>query len=197
MEARIRYDAGAAECLVFTYKEGLLSPVAHDLEIRVGSFEIYIDMHDGAAAGVEATFDAASLRVRCAMRDGREAPGVLSARDAGKIEENLRSDEVLDVRRHPTIRFRSTEIARGAAGPPTRVRGLLHLHGREREVAFPVEERPGPGGRAVAVAEVRLHQPDFGIKPYSAMLGTLKIKPDVLVRLTVPLPATVAAPPPR
>ena len=32
------YDATTAECLVLTYKEGLLSAVAHDLEIRVARF---------------------------------------------------------------------------------------------------------------------------------------------------------------
>ena len=36
------------------------------------------------------------------------------------------------------------------------------------------------------VTVVRLHQPDFGIKPYSALLGTLKIKPEVTVRCSVP-----------
>jgi hypothetical protein len=36
-------------------------------------------------------------------------------------------------------------------------------------------------------AELRIHQPAFGIKPYSAMLGTLKIKPDVVVRILVPV----------
>jgi len=36
------------------------------------------------------------------------------------------------------------------------------------------------------VAEVPIHQPDFGIKPYSAMLGALKVKPDLVVRCSVP-----------
>jgi hypothetical protein len=36
------------------------------------------------------------------------------------------------------------------------------------------------------VAEVKIHQPDFGIKPYTAALGALKVKPDVLVRVSVP-----------
>jgi hypothetical protein len=36
------------------------------------------------------------------------------------------------------------------------------------------------------VAEVKIHQPDFGIKPYTAALGALKVKPDVVVRVSVP-----------
>ena len=37
------FDATSAECLVFTYKEGLLSALAHDLEIRVPGFEVDVD----------------------------------------------------------------------------------------------------------------------------------------------------------
>jgi len=33
----------------------------------------------------------------------------------------------------------------------------------------------------------RLHQPDFGIRPYSAMLGTLRVDADVVVRVVIPL----------
>jgi hypothetical protein len=36
------------------------------------------------------------------------------------------------------------------------------------------------------VAEMNIHQPDFGIKPYTAALGALKVKPEVMVRISVP-----------
>ena len=49
------------------------------------------------------------------------------------------------------------------------------LHGRSREITL---KRTGDDE-----AEVTLHQPDYGIKPYSAMFGALKIKPDIRVRL--------------
>ena len=52
-----------------------------------------------------------------------------------------------------------------------------------RSKALTIEARRDAGRW---VAEVLLHQPDFGVKPYSAMLGTLKIKPDVRVRVSVP-----------
>lgn len=35
-----RLDASSADCFVFTYKEGLLSAVAHDLKLRVTRFTI-------------------------------------------------------------------------------------------------------------------------------------------------------------
>jgi polyisoprenoid-binding protein YceI len=168
-------DQSAAECLVFTYKEGLLSAVAHDLEIRVTRFELDVDE---AAPSVTARFDAASLRVVTAMHDGAPKEGALSDGDKQKIEHNL-AEDVLHTREHPEIRFASTSVKPDGEG--YRIAGELTLHGKTRVIAFSAQ----PAGDRL-VAEVRLHQPDFGVKPYSAMLGTLKVKPDVLVRCSVP-----------
>jgi polyisoprenoid-binding protein YceI len=159
-----RFEPPAADCRVFTYKEGLLSPVAHDLEIEVTRFHVEVD------GAVSARFDAASLRVV------RSIGGTLSARDRAEIERNIR-DHVLHAARYPWIEFRSTEIADHT------VRGVLSLCGRERPLT--VEARR-EGERTVV--EATLHQPDFGIKPFTAMLGTLRIRADVRVRVSVPAP---------
>ncbi len=170
------FDAATAECLVFTYKEGLLSAIAHDLEIRVERFDVDVDE---AALAVRARFDPASLRVVTALREGAPMPGALSNADKSKIEQNIR-DDALETREHAEIRFVSSAITREGKG--ARIAGDLTLHGKTRPVTL---EARAEGDRLVA--EVRLHQPDFGIKPYSAMLGALKIKPGVLVRCALPL----------
>lgn len=172
---RPRFTQDSADVLVFTFKEGLLSAVAHDLKIRVTRFTIDVDP---ATNAITATFDPASLEVVSAMKNGQEAPGALGDSDRRKIEENIRSD-VLHVKKHPEVRFSSTSVEEDGSG--YRVRGQLTLHGRTREIAF-TSRSDGEG----QVAEVKIHQPDFGIEPYSAMLGTLKIKPDVLVRAALP-----------
>lgn len=169
-----RYDARDADCRVFTYKEGLLSAVAHDLELRVGSFEV--EVSDGR---ITARFDPRSIEVVDAIIDGRRSPGTLSARDKEKIQSNIVS-EVIPVKKHPDVRFESTEVAEDAGG--WTVRGRLELAGRSRELVVKAAREEG-----AALAEVVLHQPDFGIKPYSAMLGTLKIKPDIRVRIRIPV----------
>ncbi|MCC6764576.1 MAG: YceI family protein [Deltaproteobacteria bacterium] len=173
----MRVDATTAECRVLTYKEGLLSAVAHDLEIRVTAFTITIDE---TAWRVEARFDATSLRVVGAVRDGVVDPRELSASDQRTIEGTIVRD-VLDASRYPEIRFVS-EAATGR-GDVLAVRGRLDLHGHTRDVTV-MAHRESPSW----VAEARLHQPDFGIRPYSAMLGTLRVRADVVVRVTIPLP---------
>lgn len=161
------HDASTAECLVYTFREGLLSAVGHDLCLRVERFSVEVS-GDANAPSIFGRFDAASLR----------AIGNVSASDARKIEGNA-ADDVLRARRFPTIEFRSTRIVRD--GLRARVDGTLALHGTTRPVAFDAvaDERDWR-------AEVRLDQRDFGIKPYTAMLGTLRVRADVLVRIRVP-----------
>ncbi len=168
-----RYDASQAECLVFTFKEGLLSKVAHDLKIRVGRFSI--DVGDSA---VEAEFEAESLEVVCARENGADNPSTLGRLEKGKIQSSMRKD-VLAVKKHPKIRFVSSEITKGES--EATITGTLSLHGRDKSLRVKATKE---GARWVA--EVDLHQPDFGIKPFSAMLGTLKIQPTLKVRVEVP-----------
>ena len=97
------YDSSTAECCVFTFKEGLLSPVAHDLRLRVTRFEIEV------GDVVNASFDATSLVVDAPMKDGRENPSALTAADKTKIAGQIR-DDVLHASRHPQITFRSRAL---------------------------------------------------------------------------------------
>lgn len=160
---------------VFTFKEGLLSAVAHDLEIAIERFSI---TWDDEKTKVDATFDAKSARVLHPMAHGQPAPGGLSARDLTKIAGTIETD-VLRARSFPEIRFRSTSIA--PEGEGFVVRGTLTLVGQEREIEAHVK-REGDAW----TTEVVLDQTRWGITPYSAMMGTLKIKPELRVRLRVP-----------
>lgn len=168
------YDQSDSECVVYVYREGIAAAVGHDLAIEVGDFDVEV----GEQGAVEARFAADSLRVRHAMEDGQARPGKLSGRDQKKIERNIRKD-VLEAKRHPVIRFRSTEVSRRDAR--VHVEGRLELHGVERAIAFDASVEDG-----ATVARVRLHQPDFGIEPYRALLGALKLKADIDVELRVP-----------
>jgi hypothetical protein len=173
-----RFDQDSAHCSVLTFKEGLLSAVAHDLQIAVGRFEIEVDE---TARAVQGRFDAGSLRVVCAMREGRESRGSLSDDQKREIEANV-ARHVLESERYPEIRYVSTSVADEGEG--FRVAGELSLHGQRKAVEVVIRKE-----RDRYVATARLHQPDFGIRPYSAMLGALKVKADVEVRLEIPWPA--------
>jgi len=169
------YDEGCAECWVFTFKHGLLSPVAHDLRLRVGRFDVELD---DAKTHVAARFDAGSVSVDVAMRDGVENPGALSAADKHKIEQQIRG-QVLRAATYPSIAFRSRNLSARADGGYD-VEGDLTLHGISRPLRC--QTRLVAGRQEL---EVTLHQPDFGIEPFSALLGTLKLRSDVKVKLLI------------
>jgi polyisoprenoid-binding protein YceI len=169
-----RFDQSTAKCLVFTYKEGLLSSIAHDLRIEATRFSIETDV-DGPS--VRAELDASSLRVQTAMKNGRPHDG-LGDKDKREIEKNIRED-VLHAKRHASIRFESTAVTRD--GDAYDVEGDLTLHGTTRRF----RARAEPEG-ALLVTQLTVHQPDFGIKPYRAALGTLRVQADVTIRVSVP-----------
>ncbi|MBC7172657.1 MAG: YceI family protein [Polyangiaceae bacterium] len=171
-----RYDASNAECLVFSFKDGFLAKLAHDLKIKVSRFEINVA---DDRSSVEASFDATSLEVVCRRIDGRDDPGGLNKLELMTIHGNIK-DDVLAAKKFPKITFRSTEVVASPDGG-AKVKGDLTLHGQTRSISTDVKPE---GGRLVT--ELRLHQPDFGIKPYSAALGALKVQADVVVRLSIP-----------
>jgi polyisoprenoid-binding protein YceI len=169
-----KYDQGQAECLVFTFKEGLLSKIAHDLKIAVTRFSV--DLSPGA---VRAEFDTSSLRVLAAMKDGKENPEALSDADKSKIAEQI-AKEVLHADQHPSAVFTSRAVT-GRPDGGYSIDGDLSLHGVTKSLHA---ETQLEGNRQVLSLE--LHQPDYGITPFKAMMGTLKVKADVSVRLSVP-----------
>jgi polyisoprenoid-binding protein YceI len=164
----MRFEPPAATCFIFTFKEGFLSRIAHDLRIRVARFWIEVE-----ADRIRAEFDARSLEVETAMKDGRPHDA-LGPADRDKIRATIAND-VLETGRFPTVVFESSSFDGGT------IRGSLTLHGTTRSIALPIEKSGN-------LRKIRwtLHQPDFGIAPYRAALGALKLKPDVIVELTLP-----------
>jgi YceI-like domain len=184
------FDAHQIECRVFTFKEGALAAIAHDLELRVTRLRLELSEGGppGGAAAVaptyklSASFEAGSLIVLHAVDKLGNPTDQLSPSDRRKIEKTIIS-EVLDVKRHPEIRFEATAAP---AGEGFTIAGELTLEGKRRALTLTAQPQ-----RDRMVVEATVHQPDFGIRPYTAMLGTLKIRPDVKVRISMawPMPA--------
>jgi polyisoprenoid-binding protein YceI len=170
------YDEKTAEGLVFTFKDGLLSKMAHDLKLAVTRFTLDVDP---ALPSIRAEIDPASLRVIDALVDGKEDPKALSASDKEKIAIHIQSD-VLESGKHGQIVFTSRSVLRRPDGGHD-ISGDLQLHGTTRLIQFQTRLEAGK-----QVAEIELNQPEYGIVPFKAMLGALKVKPAVRVRISVP-----------
>src|SRR5262249_31938193 len=96
--------------------------------------------------------------------------------DRAKIERTM-ADDVLELRRHPVATFEGS-IDRATM----RVVGKLSLHGRTVELpAFVVRDDGSQLAMEVAFAPSR-----WGIAPYRALAGALKLQDRVVVKLVLP-----------
>jgi hypothetical protein len=161
----------SASVHVFTFKEGLLARIAHDLQIRATHWEIAME-----GDAVRGWFALAGLRVDGAVSHGHVNDGALSASDRAKIERTMAHD-VLATRQFPTAIFEGI-LDRDAM----RVSGTLRLHGRTHALA-PFELRDD--GVNISV-DVELTPSRWGIAPYRALAGALKLQDRVVVRITLP-----------
>lgn len=167
---------------LFTFKEGLLSRVAHDLRLHVERVSL-TRMGEGDDR-VLARFEADSIVVDGAMKGARFDPRGLSSRDKAKILDNIRG-EVLRTRAHPHVEFRGrAHEDPELAGDRLDIRGELSLCGVTRPLSFPAT-RAGELLRA----SVTLTPSHFGIAPYKALAGAIRLQDRVRVDLELDLSA--------
>ena len=95
-----------------------------------------------------------------------------------KVVARLNALKTFDAKRFPHIVFRSTDIT--ATDDGFRLDGTLEIHGEKRDHS--VDLRVKDEERAWRLsAESVVRQSDFGIKPYSQMLGAMKVVDEVTV----------------
>lgn len=155
---------------ILTFKEGLLSRVAHDLQLTAPTFRIEVDGEQ-----VRAVVPTREIVVDGAIKNGTLQPRTLSDKDKRDARDNMAKD-VLRSSTYPEARFEGR--LQGAEADRFRVEGQLEVVGRKQPITFSAERR---AGRLHFHAE--LIQSRWGIKPFSAMLGTLKVKDRIELHL--------------
>ncbi len=166
-------NGNSGKMSVYTYKEGLLSKLAHDLQIDVKNFKVNLNVPEaGLTSGsLEVELQADSVKVDCAMKEGEPQPDTLKEKDIADIEKDM-AKKVLHPDKYPTVNFCSKEIKEKEAG--YHVNGELSLHGVTKTIDFDIDTNgDNLKGR------FSILQKDYGIKPFKAMLGTLRIKNEI------------------
>jgi polyisoprenoid-binding protein YceI len=165
------YGPGNATLSVHTRRGGAAAKAGHDLVIHVTRWEGTLEVgEDAQPTGATLSADATSLRVR----EGSGGIQALGDEDKANIEQTI-DDEVLKRR---DIVFRSTRVEPGAEGRLS-MQGELSLAGQTKPIAFDLAI--GDDGHVSATAVIT--QTRWGLKPYSALFGTLKVLDDVEVSL--------------
>jgi hypothetical protein len=157
---------------IFTFKEGLLSRFGHDLQFTLGRVEI--DVADGRLKG---RFWTESLELQGVVKNGRVDPDALSAGDQKKIVQTA-TYEVLKVAAFPAAELEAN-IDAGRDG--LEIHGTLTLVGQRR--ALPRVKAESIGGQVVVALTIEPSR--WGIRPYRAMAGALRLKDRVDIEVAV------------
>ncbi|GAX61482.1 hypothetical protein SCALIN_C22_0196 [Candidatus Scalindua japonica] len=166
------FDTNSGNLYVYTFKEGLLSKLAHDLLIDVTDFKVNLDVPEAGfeSGSMEMQAQGNSLKAICALKDG-EKTDALKEKDIADIEKDIGA-KVLHPDKYPTVNFSSKSIQGKEGG--YRINGDLSLHGVTKSIDFDIDTS---GGNLKGM--ITLQQKDYGIKPFKAMMGTLKIKNEI------------------
>jgi polyisoprenoid-binding protein YceI len=149
---------------VETGRSGAAAKAGHDLIIDVTSWEATLEVGDSSSLSLSA--DPTSLKVR----EGKGGMQPLKDDDKEDIHKTIDKD----VLKQKDISFRSSSVE--AAGDGLKVSGDLELGGKSQPITFDVNES---GGTVTGSASFK--QTDWGIKPYSALFGALKVNDEVTV----------------
>ena len=154
-----------------TGRTGAAAKAGHNLLLRVTSWEgSFVAGDDGDGARIELSADGGSLQVL----EGTGGLQALTDDDKADIEKTI-DDEVL---KKQGVSFRSTSVQvlpDGGLG----VQGDLTLMGKTHPLAFDVALDGDTTLRTTAVVK----QTDWGMKPYSALFGALKVVDEVEISI--------------
>lgn len=160
-----------------TSRDGLAAQAGHDLTIDISRWSGQLAVSDdGSPAELRVTADLGSLVVR----EGSGGVKPLSDRDKREIAVTARN--TLRADRYPEATFTATSFEPGTGGGGV-IEGTLELAGRSGSQRLQVTQTGPDQYRATTT----IRQTDFGIKPYSAFLGSLKVSDAVRVEVEVDL----------
>ncbi|MGU3294703.1 YceI family protein [Williamsia sp. M5A3_1d] len=151
---------------------GKAAKMGHRLTIEVTRWHGVVGWAGDDPKSVELTAEVDSIDVV----DGEG--GVTPLLGPEKTVARLNALKTFDAKRFPHIVFRSTDIV--AADDGFRLDGTLEIHGASRTHSLHLHVHDD-GHLWRLSAESAVRQSDFGIKPYSQMLGAMKVVDEVTV----------------
>lgn len=169
------FDASSGQLIVKTGVTGRASRIGHRLTIAMNAWQATVSWTGQEPSGVDVNVDVKSLEVL--HGEGGVTP--LSGPEKALVRANALKSLAAD--RFAAIRFQADDIERTADG--YRLTGTLEIHGRTRPRSINVRvEDLDDTWQLSCVTQVR--QSEFGIKPYSMFIGSMKVADDVTVSYT-------------
>ena len=182
---RYAVDPQASEIRLLVYRDGPLARFGHN-HVIVGRVQGEIRAGETAAgSGFRLEIPAESLAVdspAARAEEGEEFAAQVSDAARRGTRENMLGADMLDAAVHPLIHIASVALI-GPPWAPT-VTARVTLRGTTRDLSFPAAVvRQGDG--LVVIASFPIRQSDFGVQPFSALNGGLRVRDALDVRLRV------------
>jgi polyisoprenoid-binding protein YceI len=140
------------------------------------------------STALQATVDAGADAVRAVLTGNKAVNSVQLVVPAKTLEcgngtMNGHMLEALKAKEHADISFKlvSYELAKGDSTEKGTLNGVLNINGTDQTIALPVTLVAGAGGALRVTGKYELNMKDYGVKPPSLMLGTMKVREKVTV----------------
>lgn len=174
-----RVGPQSGRLLVKTARTGLGAKAGHDLTIEVTRWRGNVIVHPAhpASSSVTVEVDVDSLEVR----EGTGGVKPLTDADRADIKRTLEG-KILNTAAHPSITFVSSQVSGTAES--FRVDGDLTIVGVTQPVTVEGQLAEGRARGSAVIVQSR-----WGIRPYSAFLGALKLRDEVTVQFDIELTA--------
>ena len=171
-----RVGPQSGRLLVKTARTGLGAKAGHDLTIEVTRWRGNVIVHAASPASSSVTVEADvdSLEVR----EGTGGVKPLTDADRASIRDTLRG--ILNSAAHPVITFVSSQVSGTAES--FRLGGDLTIAGVTQPVTVQGQLAAGRAQGSAVIVQSR-----WGIRPYSAFLGALKLRDEVEVQFDIDL----------
>ena len=141
------------------------------------------------ATTIDATIDASQPDASEAVLKGEKAVTNVDVKipaaklDCGNGKMNDHMWNALKAKQHATIEFQvaSYDVARGGAGVTGTLKGTLTLGGTTKPITVTAAGSAGPDGTLHVTGVHEFAMTEFGVKPPTLMLGTMKVGDKVKV----------------
>ena len=177
-------DPAASEVRIIVYPDGPLARFGHPHVIGGPVVRGQVMMTEPfEQSALRLVIDVRAIELdRAEWRADEGFDPEMSASDIRNTRDNMLSESQLDAKRHPEIRIESLGMSGPAWQPDIDVR--VEVAGRQRELTVPVSLAMNADG-LVASGRFSFNQSDFGITPFSAAGGNLRVADAVLVRFRI------------
>ncbi len=184
LSASFKVDPAQSSLVLQLFKDGVAARLGHDHVVHASVFSgiVAYDPRNPEASSLQVAVDVRSLIADDpGTRRKFGLAGEPSASDRAEIDKAMKGDGQLAAARFPSMTFTSTAIATQPDGRFL-VTGRLTIRAVTNELTFPAQMSV-EGTQLRGRAQLKFKQSSFGYPPYSALLGAIKNKDEVILHI--------------